>query len=35
MKQFQIEMRLNPDAEVREGQAATIKSAAADAGEAK
>jgi len=35
MKKFQIEMRLNPDAEVREGQAATIKSAAADAGEAK
>ena len=33
MKKFQIEMRLNPEAEVREGQAATIKSAAVDVGE--
>jgi Tfp pilus assembly protein PilN len=35
MKKFQIEMRLNPDAEVREGQAASIKSAAVDVGEGK
>jgi Tfp pilus assembly protein PilN len=35
MKKFQIEMRLNPEAEVREGQAATIKSAAVEVGEGK
>jgi len=32
MRKFQIEMRLNPEAEVREGQAAGVKSATADAG---
>jgi Tfp pilus assembly protein PilN len=35
MRKFQIEMRLNPEAEVREGQAATNKTAAVDAGEGK
>jgi len=35
LRKFQIEMRLNPEAEVREGQAASIKSAAVDVGEGK